>query len=248
MPNGRMLTHCAHCERRLDCHPWGDPARFYCDDCFAWWDARVIWWQLGDVFLVRQAGHQDIQHIISVDHLGRLISSYLTWHDVTGYGAWASERASGVKVGDEVGNTQVALLKELPKGSRVAVVSMLGSLCPITIGHVMMFHEARKILLKHPSSKVERPRNLAHFDLCLGLITLNGDRHVSSKLAEKKQRALSYKERAHLVQLATSEDPWLYFVDRCIGRDGTVTNLKQRWPDLEFVEFHMNGADDVVKK
>ena len=91
MPNGRTLSHCAHCERWLACHPWGDPAWFYCDDCFAWWDAQVIWWQLGDVFLVRQAGHQDIQHIISDEHLGCLISSYLTWHDVTGYGAWASD-------------------------------------------------------------------------------------------------------------------------------------------------------------
>ena len=83
MPNGRTLSHCAHCERLLASHPWGDPVRFYCDDCFAWWDARVIWWQLGDVFLVRQAG-QDIQRILSDDHLGCLISSYLTWHDVTG--------------------------------------------------------------------------------------------------------------------------------------------------------------------
>ena len=91
MPNGRTLSYRAHCERWLVCHPWGDPARFYCDDCFAWWDARDIWWQLGDVFLVRQAGRQDIQHIISVDHLGRPISSYLTWHDVTGYEAWASD-------------------------------------------------------------------------------------------------------------------------------------------------------------
>ena len=91
MPNGCRLCHCAHCERWLACHPWGDPARFYCDDCSAWWDAWDIWWQLNDVFLVQQAG-QDIQRILSDDHLGCLISSYLTWHDVTGYGAWASDR------------------------------------------------------------------------------------------------------------------------------------------------------------
>ena len=91
MPNGRTLSHCAHCERWLACHPWGDPARFYCDDCFAWWDAQVIWWQLGDVFLVRQAGHQDIQHIISDEDLGCLISSNLTWHDVT----WPFPQAIG---------------------------------------------------------------------------------------------------------------------------------------------------------
>ena len=46
--------------------------------CDVLWDARDIWWQLGDVFLVQHAG-QDIQRILSDDHLGCLISSYLTW-------------------------------------------------------------------------------------------------------------------------------------------------------------------------
>ena len=91
MPNGHMLSHCAYCELWRTCNPWGDdPVQFYCDDCLNWWDERVIWWQLGDVFLVWQAG-QGIQRILSDDHLGCLISSYLTWHDVTGYGAWASD-------------------------------------------------------------------------------------------------------------------------------------------------------------
>ena len=36
----------------------------------------------------------------------------------------------------------------LPDGSSVAVISMMGSLCPITKGHVQMFEEARKIVLE----------------------------------------------------------------------------------------------------
>lgn len=140
-------------------------------------------------------------------------------------------------------NATELLLSSLDKGAKVAVVRMLGSLCPITLGHVQCFEEARKILLADPSSEVARPSRLERFDLCLGLIALNGDGYVKSKLASKGQRALTLKQRADMVRLATVPSPWLNFAD-C---ENNIFLYSQRFPDLDFVEFDMNGADDVVK-
>ena len=39
------------------------------------------------------------------------------------------------------------ILANVEPGSRVGVVTMLGSLCPITLGHVQAFVEARRLLL-----------------------------------------------------------------------------------------------------
>ena len=38
-------------------------------------------------------------------------------------------------------------LEALPPGSRVAVVTLLGSLAPVTRAHIMMFDEAKSLLL-----------------------------------------------------------------------------------------------------
>ena len=45
-------------------------------------------------------------------------------------------------------HTIAAQLAELPMGSNVAVVTLLGSLCPITIGHIKTFEVARRLLLQ----------------------------------------------------------------------------------------------------
>ena len=39
------------------------------------------------------------------------------------------------------------VLANVEPGSRVGVVTMLGSLCPVTLGHVQAFVEARRLLL-----------------------------------------------------------------------------------------------------
>ena len=44
----------------------------------------------------------------------------------------------------------LAHLRGLPRGSTVAVVSMLGTLCPVTRAHVQMFDAARDLLLATP--------------------------------------------------------------------------------------------------
>ena len=138
-----------------------------------------------------------------------------------------------------------SLMSALPTGASVAVVSMLGSLCPVTLGHVRCFEEARRILLDDPLALARRPIRLGHFSECLGFICLNGDGYVSRKVQQKGQLPLNYRERAHLVHHATAEQPWLNFCELYVN--DVMADLRRRWPRLQFVAFDMNGADDVLK-
>jgi hypothetical protein len=105
-----------------------------------------------------------------------------------------------------------------------------------------MFNEARKLLLReHPS--VARPARLEQFAECLALVALNGDGMVGSKVEAKGQKPLNIREREYLVRLAINETPWLNVEDSNMS----FRNLKKLRPDLNFVDFDMNGADDVVK-
>merc|ERR1719235_2450453 len=62
-----------------------------------------------------------------------------------------------------------ALLSAVPEGSTVAVVSMLGSICPITLAHVQCYEEARKLLLDQTPA-VPRPEALEPFAACVGFL------------------------------------------------------------------------------
>lgn len=55
----------------------------------------------------------------------------------------------------------------------VAVVTLLGSLCPITLAHVQAFDEARKLLLLLDPKSSARPTGLEHFDHILSFISAN---------------------------------------------------------------------------
>ena len=134
------------------------------------------------------------------------------------------------------------LLAKLPPGSNVAVVTLLGSLCPITLGHVDAFVEARKLLLDEASPY--RPKRLEGFAQVLGFISLNGDMHVAGKLERSGQPSLDAGQRQTLVQLAVSDLPWMGWE----AREGvSKRELLRRWPNVNFVHFKMNGADDVAK-
>lgn len=139
---------------------------------------------------------------------------------------------------------QDAYLASLPDGARVAVVTMVGSLCPVTLGHVECFAEARRILLGEPpraDPSWGRPEGLERFDGVVGLAALNGDGHVAAKVSAKGQRPLCREDRAHLFRLSTAELPWLR-----LGI-GAARELPHRFPRLRFTAFSMNGADDVAK-
>ena len=122
-------------------------------------------------------------------------------------------------------------LAGLPPGSQVAVITMLGSLCPITLGHVQGFIEARKALVGDS------------FADAIGLIALYQDYQVASKLAATGQESLCMADRAELVSIATSELPWLGY---CSRSRRVIDQLRQRWPQLAFIEYSSNGADDVL--
>jgi len=142
-------------------------------------------------------------------------------------------------------------LRALPAGSNVAVVSLLGSLCPITLGHVQTFVEARQVLLRLSEHPV--PARLEEFAECVGFICLNTDRHVDKKMSAAGQSSLDYSTRQYLVELAIEDHDWVYFHPTRQGheqreeeREG-VRQLSAKWPQLHVVHFYMNGADDVVK-
>ena len=125
-----------------------------------------------------------------------------------------------------------------PAGSVVAVVTMLGSLSPVTIGHILMFTEARKLLLGRQLPELET------FATCVGLISLNSDDYVSHKLAARGDRALSQEQRLALIDMATADMPW---ISSCTDDETAMRSLARRYPTLVFERFVMNGADDVVK-
>mmetsp|Transcript_52065 Transcript_52065/g.161558 ORF Transcript_52065/g.161558 Transcript_52065/m.161558 type:complete len:269 (+) Transcript_52065:42-848(+) len=132
-------------------------------------------------------------------------------------------------------------LGRLRAGSRVAVVTMTGSCCPVTLAHVQCFEEARRILL----GEVPRPSKMERFAEAVGLLSLNPDHHVAKKMSQKGLDSIRYHDRARLVELAIGELPWMAFNP---GREsGGVGDLSRRWPHLRFVRFSLNGADDVLK-
>jgi len=135
----------------------------------------------------------------------------------------------------------VEVLNALPDGSSVAVVTMTGSCCPVTLGHIQCFIEARQILI----GQAPGPRNMTCFNEALGFLSMNGDGHVSSKMREKGLRHICYEDRAHLVRLAAGELPWMALNT---SRESCIVELLVRqWPKLNFVRYAMNGADDVLK-
>ena len=145
------------------------------------------------------------------------------------------------------------VLSALPNGSRVAVVTMMGSLCPVTRGHVEAFVEARRLLL---DVSVPRPAQLEKFDTVLGVVCLNPDQRVKKKLGVKKEHALGMLERRQLAKLAIAEHgSWLMVEPEHDGakwEGGAIearvpVELRRHWPKLHVVHFRMNCADDVAK-
>ena len=133
-------------------------------------------------------------------------------------------------------------LSKQPEGASIAVVTLLGSLCPITSGHILAFVEARKLCLG--ADGVRRPARLERFDEAIGFISLNGDRSVDAKLNRKGLDSLTQQERRALVHLAIAEIPWMGTEEK---EGGSMSELRATWPHLTFTQFIMNGADDVRK-
>jgi len=137
-------------------------------------------------------------------------------------------------------------LSALPAGAHVGVVTLLGSLCPITNGHLLAFVEARRLLLGGVLGGVGvgRPSRLETFDDVVGLISLNGDSYVDRKLKERGTNSLDIQQRRMLVDMSIADMAWMASEDR---EGGCIEEMRLAWPHLTFTHFLMNGADDVRK-
>eukprot|EP00438_Fugacium_kawagutii_P034171 Skav215211 [mRNA] locus=scaffold5922:20739:21479:+ [translate_table: standard] len=134
-------------------------------------------------------------------------------------------------------------LQDRKDGSKiVAVVTMTGSCCPITDAHCMAFDCSRQLLLEGDGGK---PLVAEKFAEVLGLLSLNGDKRVGEKLRMKGLPSISYRDRAELTTFATAERPWMDF--NPLRESQAVEYLQWRWPNLRFIRYALNGADDVCK-
>ena len=125
-------------------------------------------------------------------------------------------------------------LDSLKPGNKVAVITMTGSCCPITKAHCMAFEVARSLLKDRAPEYTE----------VLGALALNTDGHVSNKFHEKGEEIIEWTSRAMLVRLATEETSWLSVSH--LKESQVVWDLQQSWECIDFVQYHLNGADDVL--
>eukprot|EP00906_Rhabdomonas_costata_P035873 RCo050388 len=103
-------------------------------------------------------------------------------------------------------------LRALPPGSVVGVVSLAGSLCPVTSAHVECLVEARNLLLNQPPGHplaLPRPSGMEQFDAVVGFLSCNSDDFVGKKMTRKGEVAIPQRQRIALVEMATKEYEWL---------------------------------------
>lgn len=205
---------------------WGNYAKSE-----AVWEASVPW----------KAGSGKRVHPKDKNGLCYSFEEFVDWDGCPEKAMHLWEKSDLPFVNDKMAG-MVPLLDALPDSSHVAVVTLRGSLCPITVSHMSAFVEARNLLLG--TSSVQRPARLENFAEVLGFIALNGDGHVCTKTRELGQTSLDIVARQHLVDLAIAEHNW---IAQESSEAVTIHNLQYQWPHLRFIHFYMNGADDVVQ-
>jgi hypothetical protein len=133
------------------------------------------------------------------------------------------------------------------EGSAVAVVTFVGTLCPVTIAHIQCVTETQAILMQLPTSSppvAERPRNLGRPDVTIGLVSVNPDSYVRSKFRQSGQVAISAADRHMLVELALQDLP---HVSVCYDAWSLYDQLERSYPHLRLTQFEVDGADVAIK-
>lgn len=124
-------------------------------------------------------------------------------------------------------------LAKLPDHSHVAVFEMQANFCPIQLGHTKCCAEIRRTLLDLSPAEATRPVYLHQFSEVIGLIQVVG-----------LQNEMTQEDVLKCLKPAIAGFPWLCYDDR----NGVLEELRKRFPRLEFTEFIMRGAEEVVKK
>ena len=150
-------------------------------------------------------------------------------------------------------NNVIRTLNSLPPNSKVAILELVGSLCPIHKGHVDTLVESRKMILNQqmqypPPDPYNKPilfNDTQPFDYVIGIINQNPDSHVRSKMAEKDPENGEYIDvinRNLLSRMAVLDYDW------CLAdygvRNFTMGKYKNK---LEFIKFEISGTDDSLK-
>lgn len=128
-----------------------------------------------------------------------------------------------------------------PKPATIAVLNYVGSLCPITLGHVQCLVQAHLIL----SGQAPPLIGTGSCAGCIALIRCNGDSHVRNKLRANGEQSLPLADRLKLCRFATAEHPWI--ASENVDLREWLSRLKKKFPHLTFQPWCLNGADDVVK-
>ena len=144
-------------------------------------------------------------------------------------------------------------LHNLAAGSQVAVITFIGTFCPVTLGHIQCVQVARDVLIgaKKP---IGSPLT-QHFDACVAIMCCNPDKYVNKKMARQKQKSMPIKQRQQLLLLAASNmSQWLTVVDylphqfeKALSSD-VWQKLCAAHPSLKFVHVSLGGADDVFTR
>ena len=133
------------------------------------------------------------------------------------------------------------LLEQVLYPKQAIIITMTGTLCPITVGHVDACVTARSML------QTEFPEAVI---LCF--LGLNSESHASAKLQEKNEpggcSGVTLADRGHLVSLASSNFDWLSLAPG--GRPGytetrsAMALVARDFPHLDVIEYSLNGADE----
>jgi hypothetical protein len=131
--------------------------------------------------------------------------------------------------------------------SHVAVITYVGSLCPVTRAHISCVEEARKIVMDEPTSfacPVSRPA-IEKPDLAVAVISVNSDFYVRAKLRKNGEVALTSDQRLLLIDFATKDLDWVGCHHNAWR---AFAELKDRFPNIRFSHFEVDGADVALNK
>jgi hypothetical protein len=137
-------------------------------------------------------------------------------------------------------------LAALEPDCTVAVITYVGSFCPITVAHVQCMVETRKIITgeatEYPCAK-PRPR-IEPPALILAYISVNQDDYVQWKMQQLSEVDISAVNRQMLVDFAVEDVDWICSHNNAWA---ALDELKSSFPKLKFIHYEVDGADVALK-